>query len=109
MWGGLYSTFDCLLISVRDKEDPWNSIGSGAITGAVLAARAGVKASIAAAVAGRYSVRPVYSVFMSDFDICGTVLSSCCVLLLVCVCVCGCVCGWVGGWVGVCGGWHLCE
>ena len=53
MWGGLYSTFDCALISIRDKEDPWNSITSGAITGAVLAARNGVKASIAAAVAGR--------------------------------------------------------
>ena len=39
VWGGLYSTFDCALISIRDKEDPWNSICSGAITGAVLAAR----------------------------------------------------------------------
>ena len=52
MWGGLYSTFDCALISIRDKEDPWNSIASGAITGAVLAARNGVKASIGAAIAG---------------------------------------------------------
>ena len=39
MWGGLYSSFDCALIAIRNKEDPWNSIGSGAITGAVLAAR----------------------------------------------------------------------
>ena len=52
MWGGLYSSFDCALIAIRDKEDPWNSIGSGAITGAVLAARSGVKASLGAAVAG---------------------------------------------------------
>ena len=52
VWGGLYSTFDCALIAVRDKEDPWNSIASGAITGAVLAARNGVKASIGAAIAG---------------------------------------------------------
>ena len=36
---GMYSSFDCVLIAVRDKEDPWNSIGSGALTGAVLAAR----------------------------------------------------------------------
>ena len=36
---GMYSAFDCVLIAVRDKEDPWNSIGSGALTGAVLAAR----------------------------------------------------------------------
>lgn len=26
-------------MGIRGKEDPWNSIGSGAITGAVLAAR----------------------------------------------------------------------
>lgn len=52
VWGGLYSTFDCVLISIRNKEDPWNSIGSGAITGAILAARSGVKASLGAAVAG---------------------------------------------------------
>ena len=52
MWGGLYSTFDCVLISLRDKEDPWNSIGSGAITGAILAARSGIRASIGAAIAG---------------------------------------------------------
>ena len=56
VWGGLYSTFDCALISIRDKEDPWNSIASGAITGAVLAARNGVKASIGAAIAGVYAL-----------------------------------------------------
>lgn len=39
VWGGLFSTFDCCLIKLRNKEDPWNSIGSGALTGAVLAAR----------------------------------------------------------------------
>ena len=52
MWGGLFSTFDCALIAIRNKEDPWNAIGSGAITGAVLAARRGPKASLGAAVAG---------------------------------------------------------
>ena len=39
VWGGMYSSFDCALIAIRDKEDPWNSIGSGALTGALLAAR----------------------------------------------------------------------
>lgn len=39
VWGGLFSTFDCCLMGLRGKEDPFNSIGSGAITGAVLAAR----------------------------------------------------------------------
>jgi len=42
VWGGLFSTFDCCLMGLRGKEDPWNSIGSGAITGAVLAARGNV-------------------------------------------------------------------
>ena len=42
LWGGLFSTFDCCLMGLRGKEDPWNSIGSGAITGAVLAARGNV-------------------------------------------------------------------
>lgn len=33
MWGGLFSTFDCTLVAVRKKEDPWNSIAAGAMTG----------------------------------------------------------------------------
>uniref|UniRef100_A0A8C7X053 Translocase of inner mitochondrial membrane 17 homolog B (yeast) n=1 Tax=Oryzias sinensis TaxID=183150 RepID=A0A8C7X053_9TELE len=37
--GGLFSTIDCGLVRLRGKEDPWNSITSGALTGAVLAAR----------------------------------------------------------------------
>lgn len=44
VWGGLFSSFDCTLAAARGKEDPWNSIGSGAITGGILAARAGAKA-----------------------------------------------------------------
>ncbi|XP_039630934.1 mitochondrial import inner membrane translocase subunit Tim17-B isoform X2 [Polypterus senegalus] len=39
VWGGLFSTIDCGLVKLRGKEDPWNSITSGAMTGAVLAAR----------------------------------------------------------------------
>ena len=38
--------------SIRQKEDPWNSILSGAATGGVLAARAGPKAMASAAVVG---------------------------------------------------------
>ena len=52
VWGGLFSTFDCTLIAVRGKEDPWNSIASGAITGGVLAARTGLKSSLQAAFFG---------------------------------------------------------
>ena len=39
MWGGLFSTFDCALLAIRQKDDPINPIMSGAITGGVLAAR----------------------------------------------------------------------
>ncbi|NXG08647.1 TI17A translocase, partial [Sakesphorus luctuosus] len=30
VWGGLFSMIDCSLVRVRGKEDPWNSITSGA-------------------------------------------------------------------------------
>ncbi|XP_001640158.3 mitochondrial import inner membrane translocase subunit Tim17-B [Nematostella vectensis] len=52
VWGGLFSTFDCCLMGLRGKEDPWNSIGSGAITGAVLAARGGPSAAMRSAAIG---------------------------------------------------------
>ena len=38
VWGGLFACFDCSLVAVRHKEDPWNSILAGAATGGVLAA-----------------------------------------------------------------------
>lgn len=41
VWGSLFSTFDCTMIHLRQREDAWNSIASGAATGAVLAARGG--------------------------------------------------------------------
>jgi len=45
VWGGLFSTFDCLILKLRNgKEDPWNSVSAGALTGAVLAIRGGPKA-----------------------------------------------------------------
>ena len=44
VWGGLFSTYDCVLIHARGKEDPWNGIAAGALTGGTLAVRAGVKA-----------------------------------------------------------------
>lgn len=45
VWGGLFSSFDCMLTALRRKEDPWNSIMSGAATGGLLAIRAGPKAA----------------------------------------------------------------
>ncbi len=41
VWGGLFSTFDCTLVALRHKEDPWNSIAAGALTGGFLQLRTG--------------------------------------------------------------------
>lgn len=46
VWGGMFSTIDCSLVYVRQKEDPWNSIMSGALTGGILAARNGIMTCI---------------------------------------------------------------
>ena len=42
VWGGLFSAFDCSLVAIRRKEDPWNPIMSGALTGGVLQLRYGL-------------------------------------------------------------------
>jgi import inner membrane translocase subunit TIM17 len=52
VWGGVFSVFDCSLAAMRHKEDPWNAILSGALTGGVLAARAGHRAVIRNALVG---------------------------------------------------------
>lgn len=52
VWGGMFSTIDCALIQMRKKEDPWNSIISGAATGGILAARNGLPAMAGSAFIG---------------------------------------------------------
>lgn len=52
VWGGLFACCDCTLTAIRQKEDPWNSIASGFVTGGVLAARAGPKQMASAAMVG---------------------------------------------------------
>lgn len=52
VWGGLFSTFDCGMLAVRGKEDPWNSVVSGAMTGGVLASRSGLRAAGKSAAVG---------------------------------------------------------
>lgn len=52
VWGGLFACCDCSLTAIRQKEDPWNSIISGAATGGVLAARAGPRAMATSALFG---------------------------------------------------------
>lgn len=52
VWGGMFSTIDCTLVHFRKKEDPWNSIISGAATGGILAARNGFPAMAGSAAIG---------------------------------------------------------
>ena len=41
----MFGTFECGLIGIRGKEDPWNSIVAGALTGGALSIRMGIKAA----------------------------------------------------------------
>jgi import inner membrane translocase subunit TIM17 len=41
MWGGCFSSVDCMLMYYRQMEDPKNQIAAGFITGGVLAIRQG--------------------------------------------------------------------
>jgi import inner membrane translocase subunit TIM17 len=52
VWGGLFSTFDCSMVFLRQKEDPWNSIAAGAATGGFLSLRAGARSAARSAVFG---------------------------------------------------------
>lgn len=53
VWGGMFSTIDCTLVHFRGgKEDPYNSIISGAATGGILAARNGLPAMVGSAIIG---------------------------------------------------------
>ncbi|KAL9054479.1 MAG: hypothetical protein Q9162_004125 [Coniocarpon cinnabarinum] len=45
VWGGLFSTFDCAVKGIRKKEDPYNAIMAGFLTGGSLAIRGGFKAA----------------------------------------------------------------
>ncbi|XP_044463207.1 mitochondrial import inner membrane translocase subunit TIM17-2-like [Mangifera indica] len=52
VWGGLFSTFDCTMVYVRQKEDPWNPIIAGAATGGLLSTRQGLGAASKSAIFG---------------------------------------------------------
>lgn len=52
VWGGLFSVFDCSLAAIRRREDSWNAIIAGFLTGGTLAVRAGPKAMLSNAVGG---------------------------------------------------------
>lgn len=44
-WGGIFSLADCAVKGIRQKEDPWNAIGAGFLTGGALAIRGGFKSA----------------------------------------------------------------
>ncbi|XP_010249487.1 PREDICTED: mitochondrial import inner membrane translocase subunit TIM17-2-like [Nelumbo nucifera] len=52
VWGGLFSVFDCSMVYIRQKEDPWNSIFAGAATGGFLQMRQGLGAASRSALFG---------------------------------------------------------
>lgn len=52
VWGGLFSVFDCSMVYVRQKEDPWNSIIAGAATGGFLQLRQGARSAARSAMFG---------------------------------------------------------
>eukprot|EP00250_Pteridium_aquilinum_P019674 c24525_g1_i1 orf=379-1176(-) len=52
VWGGLFSVFDCSMVYMRQKEDPWNSIFAGAATGGFLQMRHGMRAASRSAAFG---------------------------------------------------------
>ncbi|KAJ9527626.1 hypothetical protein QJQ45_025905 [Haematococcus lacustris] len=51
-WGLAFSCFDCSLQYVRKKEDPWNAIAAGALTGGFLQLRFGLKSAAKSAAFG---------------------------------------------------------
>lgn len=52
MWGGCFSAVDCMMIWYRKKDDPWNAIVSGFVTGGVLAIRGGANLAFKNAMMG---------------------------------------------------------
>lgn len=52
MWAGIYSISECTLIGLRNTDDAINKIVSGAITGGVLAMRAGPRIAMKNAMIG---------------------------------------------------------
>lgn len=51
-WGVVFSTIDCTMVHIRKKEDPWNSIISGAAAGGILSARTGLVTMAGSALIG---------------------------------------------------------
>jgi import inner membrane translocase subunit TIM17 len=52
MWGGCFSSVDCLMIYKRQVDDPWNAIVAGFVTGGLLQIRSGPQAAFKQACIG---------------------------------------------------------
>mmetsp|Transcript_12314 Transcript_12314/g.35782 ORF Transcript_12314/g.35782 Transcript_12314/m.35782 type:complete len:146 (-) Transcript_12314:12-449(-) len=52
VWGGTFSVFDCSFQYLRGKEDHWNAIASGFLTGGTLALRGGWRSAMRNAMIG---------------------------------------------------------
>jgi len=52
VWCGMYSACDCTLVHLRQKEDHWNSILSGAATSGIFSLRQGFRAVVRSSMQG---------------------------------------------------------
>ena len=52
MWGGMFSSIDCLMVYYRQTDDPWNAIVSGFLTGGILQMRSGPQTAFKNAMIG---------------------------------------------------------
>jgi len=68
VWGLCFASFDCTFAALRRKEDPWNTIGAGAATGGLLAARMGPRSIARNAVVGGVLLALIegFGIFMSQ-------------------------------------------
>ncbi|KAJ5076478.1 import inner membrane translocase subunit tim-17 [Anaeramoeba ignava] len=54
VWSGIFASLECSLVHFRKKEDIWNRVFAGALTGGILAARSGTKEATKAAFVGGF-------------------------------------------------------
>ena len=52
MWGGMFSSIECMLIYYRQKDDGRNAVAAGFITGGLLAIRGGAAVAFKQAMIG---------------------------------------------------------
>ncbi|KAF8912478.1 hypothetical protein CPB85DRAFT_1220045 [Mucidula mucida] len=67
-WRGTFSAFECAVKGCRQREDPWNDVISGFMTGGSLALRGGPREAFASAVACGFLVGVFKGVVSVLFD-----------------------------------------